>query len=123
MLVVMEFPPFIQKLSDLGIKPLLPIETIIYKYAPFETAQKIITSNSLMFSLPSSFNDPFDLSNSLVDKSFTDDVIRAWVEKFDHLSKEDRQTLLNKTMDNPQSVLATLDTTLDRFKSFTGISC
>ena len=37
---------------------------ILYKYVDTESAKKIIESNSVAFSYPDSFNDPFELSSS-----------------------------------------------------------
>ena len=34
---------------------------ILYKYASFEAGEKIIDSNSMLFSQPKNFNDPFDM--------------------------------------------------------------
>lgn len=34
---------------------------ILYKYVPFEIGRRIVSGNSLLFSQPATFNDPFDI--------------------------------------------------------------
>lgn len=114
---------FARELTKYGIKQVLPVETIIYKYAPFETALKIITNNSLLFSPPTSFNDPFDLTNALIDKSFTKNDLRTWLDSFSDLEPPIKEMLFNSKWKDQNQFMNIFDAVLNKFKAVAGISC
>ena len=49
-----------------------------YKYVDYDSAVKIISNNSLLFSNPSSFNDPFDCFIGLLDIEPNDKLIKRF---------------------------------------------
>ncbi len=51
----------------------------IYHYTKVETAKKIIEGHKLWFSSPSTFNDPFDMHEGLIDYSATKQQSRSWL--------------------------------------------
>ena len=97
---------------------MLPLDWVIYKYVPLETALEIINNNSFLFSSPLSFNDPFDLTNSLIDKTFDDKILKEWFEKAGNgaYNSEQLNELYEKTHNNPQTILSNLEYTLIRTK-------
>jgi hypothetical protein len=121
----MTLPPFIQELENFGIKIVLPLDRVIYKYVSLKTALKIIDNNSLLFSSPQSYNDPFDLTNSLIDKKFDDKILKEWFEKSGNgaYSSEQLNELFEKTRNDPQTILTNLENTLNKHKSQIGITC
>ena len=114
---------FVSELAKYGIKQVLPVETIIYKYAPFETALKIIENNSLLFSPPTSFNDPFDLTNALIDKSFTETDLRTWLDSFPNLDSAKKEMVFESNWKDKNQLMDILDGILNKFKAIAGISC
>jgi len=111
------------KLERLGIKHLLPIDRIIYKYTSYETALKIIETNSLKFSPPKDFNDPFDLTTDLIGKSYTHSDLRDWLKSIPNLSTDDKKKIFDETKANPKKIKDMFDKALDQNKDLFGISC
>jgi hypothetical protein len=121
----MAMPPFIEELGKLGIKVVLPLDRVIYKYVSLETAEKIVSSNSLLFSPPTHFNDPFDLANSLIDTTFNDEMLKSWIDsasvgRFDENKKS---AIYEKAIKDPQKVITILNDTLNKYKNEAGITC
>lgn len=116
-------PPFILELEKLGIKVLYPLDTVIYKYVPLDIALLILKSNSLKFSAPSTFNDPFDLNNALIDKSYTKDDLKNWFNLQPDMANSKKKELYNKVRNNPAEIKKMLDLVLNDFKTQTGVTC
>ena len=57
----------------------------IYKYISLETAIKILENNSLKFSKPSTFNDPFDSDVNLLDFNFDGAITPRVLKEIDTL--------------------------------------
>ncbi len=119
----MTTPKHIMELQKLGIKPLVPFDSIIYKYVPFDTAEKIINSGSLMFSAPITFNDPFDLNNNCIDASFTEKSLKRWFRNNKNLTRGQKKILLDQLLKNPKSMDSIVETSLNTFKAEAGITC
>jgi hypothetical protein len=118
-----QLPAIITELEELGIKVVLPLERVIYKYMTFDTALKIIESNSLLFSTPLNFNDPFDLTNGLIDVSFNKEILKKWIYRFGHLTRQEKRDLFNKSIQSPSKAYEMFNTKLDEFKRTAGITC
>jgi len=117
-------PQLIQNLDKLGIKILIPLETVIYKYTSFDAALKILENNSLLFSPPASFNDPFDLTNGLIDKSFNATLFRKWLDSAgEGLDEIQRNKIYENALADPKAVVAMMENTLEEYKNLTGITC
>ena len=114
---------FVNELAKLGIRPVYPLSTIIYKYVSFDTALKIIEKNSLLFSAPTTFNDPFDLNNALIDKTCSNKQLREWIDTIEGLSNSHKKLFYKNNKDNPLKLLQILDETLKDFKTTAGICC
>jgi hypothetical protein len=112
----------ISALKELGINLYLPTDGLIYKYTSFETALKIIRGNSLMFSKPEDFNDPFDMVTSLIDKSCTQAELHMWVKRMSK-SNPERRDDLKKHLTDPSSLSRLFDQALNKLKNETGVSC
>lgn len=113
----------ISELTKHGIKQILPIDTIIYKYASFDTALKIIENKSLLFSPPTSFNDPFDLTNALIDKSFSETDLRALLDTFPDLDPIKKGLIFESNWKDPKEFEDIFDGILNKIKAVAGISC
>src|SRR5687767_1129827 len=74
-------------LNNLGIRMVLSDE-VLYKYVTFDDAQKIISNQTLNFSSPDRFNDPFDLNESLLDLETDDEMRQQFVSSKMQLVKQ-----------------------------------
>ena len=114
---------FWKKLSELGINRYSKYDGLIYKYVSFETAIKIIQGNCLQYSQSKSFNDPFDLTNSLLDTSISKgDITKLITESF-VTNDEERQKIIDFNLANPDILPNIFLKTLDDAKSEMGITC
>src|SRR5207244_3707608 len=109
-------------LKELGINLHLPTDGLIYKYTSLETALKIIKGNSLMFSKPEEFNDPFDMVTSLIDKLCTEEELHMWIERMSKSYPERREDL-KKHLNDPSNLTTLFDQALNKLKNDTGVSC
>lgn len=112
-----------ERLAKYGIKPFWPLGSIAYKYTSYETALKIIENGTLKFSAPSEFNDPFELTNSLIDTSFRKKDLREWLNTFSHLSNNSKKQLFKDNHNEPEAIIKAFNQSLDKIKSETGICC
>lgn len=112
------------ELDKLGIKHYLPNEGLLYKYTSFESAKKILESEKLKFSSPSSFNDPFELTDALIDVSFNKEQLKNWINTI-ALDKNnaERRKLINENIKKPERVKKLLSSKIDKFKDTLGICC
>jgi len=96
---------------------------IIYKYVSEETAVKILKSNSLYYSSPNSFNDPFDVSIELLDSNFNEkqikDVLRGWNPNDSDIKEKVTQHYIK----NPKEFSILMRETFEKHKSESAITC
>jgi len=118
-----ETSDILNKLAQIGITPYRENNLIVYKYCSLETALKILKTNSLRFSSPSEFNDPFELSTDLIDKTFTREDLKTLINNSSTLNNKGRRDLLNKNQKNKSSVEYAINTALEGFKRESGVSC
>ena len=112
-----------KNLSELGIYRYSKYDGLIYKYVSFETAIKIIEGNCLQYSQSKNFNDPFDLTNSLLDTSISrDDITKLITEGF-ITTDEERQKIIDYNLANPDILPSVFLKTLDEAKAEMGITC
>lgn len=90
---------------------------IVYKYESFDTAlEKIILDNTLMFSKPSTFNDPFDCNEYLLKPQLTEKMLDDALDSLgENLSEEYRKRLKNNLAD-PERVASILKDEKEQFK-------
>jgi Protein of unknown function (DUF2971) len=118
-------PPimFLEKLERHGIKPLRPFGSYIFKYTSFESAVKIIQNNTLYFSKPLEFNDPFEMTNSLIDTSYTKNDLRIWLNSLPDLSNNQRKQLLKDYHNKKEVIAQAIERSFNQLKSSTGVCC
>ena len=89
----------------------------VYKYESFETAfDKIILGSTLMFSNPSTFNDPFDCNEYLLKPQLTDEMVeKALVSLGENLTTEYKNRLKNNLKD-PERIASILREEKEQFK-------
>ena len=114
---------FIEKLTAYGLVPYHELGQRIYKYTSIDSAIKIIESTSLKFSLPKDFNDPFEMTNELIDTSYKKNDIRNWFLDFEQYSKNRRKALFNDFNRNGGNIHNAFEQTFEVFKANTGICC
>jgi hypothetical protein len=95
---------------------------IIYKYTSLETAIKIIESNSLYYSSPNVFNDPFDLSIEFLETKFNEKQIRDVLEGW-NVDKELKEKAINHYINNPNELSLIMRDTFEKQKNESGITC
>lgn len=101
-----------------------PYNGIVYKYTSFDTALLIAENQSLRFSSPLEFNDPFELSNSLIDWSFSLDEIQSWVNiQFPDMNNNQRRAKARELHKNPKIFLHAMQETMKEQKKKIGICC
>lgn len=110
-------------LKEIGIEAHPPFE-LIYKYVDLDTAEKIIDNHSLKFSSPTTFNDPFDLNNSLVDFSYTKTDLKKIIDRGkSSMNHSERKKLLNENWNNPANIFKAFNQAFNEEKETCGISC
>ena len=114
---------FLDNLAKHGIKPFFPIETLVYKYVSLESALKIIENASLKYSTPLEFNDPFEMTNSLIDKKYNKDDLRTWLKEIPDLSNNKQKKILKDYYKKPEEITKAFNQSFDYFRSTTGICC
>lgn len=114
---------FWDKLKELGIYPYTSNNGLAYKYVSFETAVRIIESGSLMYTVPSGFNDPFDLTTDLLDTSFTSADITKLVNEQFKASDEEKKHIIDFNIANPDMLKDIFLKVLSEAKSNIGITC
>lgn len=89
----------------------------VYKYESFNTAfDKIILGKTLMFSKPSTFNDPFDCNEYLLKPELTDEMVEKALDSLgENLTTEYRNRLKNN-LKNPENVASILREEKEKFK-------
>ncbi len=98
--------------------------TIIYKYTNPDTALKILSTNTIMFSNPSDFNDPFDCNQSMVDWTLTEEGLSKTVNRaFSTLNRQERRNKIKEFSRNKKKVVATYRDAYEKTKSDMGICC
>ena len=113
----------LSELAKYGINPILPDDPYIYKYTSFESALKIIENNSLKFSLPQEFNDPFEMTNALIDTKYTKPDLREWLDSFPDFSNSKKKQLFQDYNKKPAEVIKAFNISFNKFKNNTGICC
>jgi hypothetical protein len=89
-------------------------ETPFYTFMSFENCIKAISSNQLLFSSPTSFNDPYDCE--IIIKSYTKNL-KEWIRSYNESNPQvDLQTKDNE----PYSII---EETIRKHISKLGISC
>jgi len=90
---------------------------IVYKYESFDTAlEKIILDNTLMFSKPSTFNDPFDCNEYLLKPQLTEKMLDDALDSLgENLTTEYRNRLKNNLAD-PERIASILREEKEQFK-------
>lgn len=101
----MPLPPYLQELSDMGIK-VHQFHKPSYKYTSISSAENIIKNISIRFRTPTSFNDPLEFSKELLNfkcsmKTYKEKLISGYEQKFRRkLTKpEVKQLLMKFTID------------------------
>ncbi|MCG8786474.1 DUF2971 domain-containing protein [Tenacibaculum finnmarkense] len=89
----------------------------IFKYESFDTAfDKIILGKTLMFSNPSTFNDPFDCNEYLLKPEVTDEMFDRAIDSLgENLTIEYRNRIKNN-LKNPENVAGILREEKAKFK-------
>ncbi|GGD30464.1 DUF2971 domain-containing protein [Flavobacterium orientale] len=94
----------------------------IYKYVSYETAIKILESNTLNYSSPLSFNDPFDMTTSFIDCNLDAEDIALLFNDLD-MPLENKQHMIFLYQKQPELLSKLFEETFkDEQKNF-GISC
>lgn len=112
-----------KKLDKIGIHRYSKSEGIIYKYVSFETAIKIIEGKCLQYSISENFNDPFDLTNSLIDTSISKDDMTKLISESFIMKDKIKQQYIDFNHANPDFLPNIFLKTLDEAKSKMGITC
>lgn len=101
----------------------MPPERILYKYISFDIALKIIQESCLLYSPPLYFNDPFDLTNSLVDTTNYHKELREWISSFPDLPNAEKRPRLNIDWVKERENAGLIHAELEQFKRNAGICC
>jgi hypothetical protein len=110
-------------LKEIGIEAHPPGE-LIYKYVDLDTAEKIIEGHSLKFSSPTTFNDPFDLNNSLIDFSGTKRDFKSLIDQAKgSMNHSERKKLLNESVKRPENIFKAYNQAFNKERETCGISC
>lgn len=101
---------------------------IIFKYTSVETALIILNDKKLLFSNPSSFNDPFDCYEGLIsfnfNKSEQREIVKDYVEPaYSYLLRIERRKMVSKLINNPEKLKRFLSQKLLDIKSNVGVCC
>lgn len=89
----------------------------VYKYESFETAfDKIILGKTLMFSKPSTFNDPFDCNEYLLKPELTDEMVDKALDSLGENLTTEYRNRLKKNLQNPENVAEILREEKEKFK-------
>lgn len=76
----------------------------IYKYSSFDVAlEKIILDNTLKFSKPKVFNDPFDCNEYLLKPVFNNEMINNAIDKLGKHPNKYRNTIIHN-LNNPSEI-------------------
>lgn len=113
----------LRQLAKYGITPIQPDDPYLYKYTSFDSALKIIENNSLKFSLPREFNDPFEMTNALIDISYTKSDLKKWIDTFADHSDTQKKLEFHKYTKTPALIKFTFNIIFNKFKNKTGICC
>lgn len=116
--------------DDLNIKKRLSKEGfksydsgILYKYVSFESALKILQNNSLMYSLPITFNDPFDLATDFLDCSISENQVIDMVKNEFVTTDLQKEIIIQYAISNPNVLPNAFLERLEHTKSNIGITC
>lgn len=97
---------------------------IIYKYTSSDTAEKILSSNTLWFSNPDDFNDPFDCHEALMDWSVDKSGIQEAINRgFPNASRNVRREKLMEFLKNPEIVSDAFRHTYEDARNKIGVCC
>ncbi len=89
----------------------------VYKYESFDTAfDKIILGKTLMFSKPSTFNDPFDCNEYLLIPELTDEMVDKALDSLEENLTTEYRNRLKNNLKNPENVAAILREEKEKFK-------
>jgi hypothetical protein len=117
----MDDKAFLDKLKELSIRPYFGM---VYKYTSIEAALKIIANNTLRFSSPVEFNDPFELSSSLIDVSFTEDEIKRFVNRSrPEWNNAKRRHESQRLFKNPKALVESIQEVTEDLRQNIGICC
>lgn len=98
--------------------------TILYHYTSIDTAYKILEGSKLKFSAPSTFNDPFDMYEGLVDFTATTQQKNEWGRNVfanqPRQQKRKLKKLINKTGDKFPLITRSAFTAM---KTLSGVCC
>lgn len=98
---------------------------IIYKYIDFDTGiNKILASQSLKFTNPSEFNDPFDCDEELISLKITDKFLLDFINrnKTDEHRDEKRQ-LIKEMSSDKKRFISIFNAQLQKQKEMFRVSC
>jgi hypothetical protein len=86
--------PEIEKILRDDLKRVLSVDTV-YKYTKFDDGMnKILLKQSLKFSDPTTYNDPFDCNEKLLNIAYTDELVDQTIAKIGKgLSRQQRRYL------------------------------
>lgn len=115
---------FFKYLDQYGIKPFSVYGGTVYLYATLENAAAIIDGGCLKYGTADRFNDPFELSNDLLDTRATREQIRSFVNRnLDHKPRRDRQSLIKDLCKNPGKLGKAYAESVEHMKKQIGICC
>jgi len=97
---------------------------VLYHYTSFNTAKKIIEGNSLRFSDPEDFNDPFDLNLDLLDfESSLEDCVDFFSRFFSFDRESYTKSLAHTISKDPDFIRKNGIQMLKEFKEDIGVVC
>jgi len=111
------------KLLEIGVKN-KQLSQFLCKYRTIDSAKKLLENNSLWFSSPKEFNDPFDCQ-IVPDTNNTREEIAEFIKKntFEQLSDEVINDLSTIVFNEPNRWKDTIESTFDKIINSTGICC
>ena len=74
----------------------IPGKDLLYKYVSYESAEKILLNNSLLYSKADAFNDPFELPMEALNFDVTKNELMTLLRKDQRLSKHERLSIINR---------------------------
>jgi hypothetical protein len=106
----------IEKIIRDNFFKILQNETI-YKYESFKTAlDHIILGKTLMFSKPSTFNDPFDCNEYLLKPELTEEMVEKALDTIDENLTTEYRNRLKKNLKDPERIASILRDEKEQFK-------
>lgn len=101
-----------------------PQKETLYKYVDIESAIKILSNQTLKFSSPFDFNDPFELSSDFIDFNTTSTDLKNLINrKLDGKTRIEKRKFYKENLKNKQVIIPALKNSLEQIKANMGICC